>query len=1069
MPDSTSNLTIPGQFTADGQNTTLNFTSPDPTAIAAIDGQKEFPSGDINIGGLSASVKTGTPVKLGDSARNISFSFTGGTTYNLQVISDPAAVLKALNANSNIAAGIDLSDGKAQGDRFMLLQLTYNLGATVKGTAALAAGLTANFGATGAVNGDWDVVHRFGADLALKVLEDTFSAWRLPRQIDNPSQLSAGSWLIAEIGGSISLNLGVQAGYDFSWLKKLSTGNLTGNIGVKVALAATASLGFSANGNYALALSRPDATNKLRLVLYKLKKNDWTFALNASAGVQGQLPASLQNSTDPTDLIKAIFGTQATQLINDLQTVQKVAAGGSLTDQAASYLEALGQKDLPGVASAVDKFNQGVDTVNTFISQLNTLGQRTTSQIFSMLVPGKDASVVSDLTAVLTNIKTAAADPSQISGIITKQLQNVAFFQTNFGKWLSAALQDAGQASPLSALKDNSALESIGKAANTTLEVLNGGDLQTLIDFADQKLNLKNIPSLQTIDTWLKTKIANVLGKAVGSVVQNDLTKVQGVVNTLFGKAQTFWTEAIKAAQKQYEATFVATYESTTTDTALIDVVFDFDANPNLGPKLQDAINGNFTEILIDPSIAGVTLNSGALTHGFHRQTHVELTLPFLDMGKTSATDVLTSMNVRHDQGGRVLAYVVKGSNDVTSFVAGKSLRDGQMTLIMNIDVPASVYKAPDFKASLGYSLRAAYAATTTRQLTTILTPLLATYSLPLAAADVENWVTDLDKITEQAPTGQIGQSLISLDVAVDSSLPRVWLSSPTEPKHPSYFALSRRIQQRLRSLIPAVYFAQVNRYHTLAAAYPLIVYQSMRAMNSFAINQDDPPKIVGSTDSGVYWNWPDENLLKAVMFDPATQSAVLDNMGIANQILTSLRDGAATFYTPNGVNRNSALTAALSKINAASQLPDLLGPLISFEANFIDAVIAAATNLSRFSSGSGSDPAAAMQAVSDFSGALVKTFNQGLSSNLFGGDELAALGSALFTEITIGLAESINITVPANASPSALFSVTIPEPDAHLSLNDLKAGNFTRDEILVEQKLASALTSLAQSAALAH
>jgi hypothetical protein len=1067
LPGSVSSVTIPGQFTLDGQNVTLNFSSPDPVTIAAIDGGTSFPQGDIDIGGLSVGVSTGTPVKLGDSARNIAFSFTGGTTYNLQVISEPAAVLKALNTNTNIAGGIDLSTGKQPADRFMLLQLTYNLGATAKGTAAMGAGLTANFGVTGHVHGDWNVVHRFGNDTALNVLGATFMAGRLPRQIKHPSNLAPGTWLITEISGSIALNLGIMAGYDFSWLKKLSTGNLTGDIGVKVALAATASLGFSANGNYSLALSRSDATNKLRLAVYKLKKGNWTFALNASAGVQGVLPASLQDSTDPAELVKAIFGTHATQLLNDLQTVQKVAAGGSMSDQAASYFVMLGQKNLSGVATALELFNEGVDRVNTFVSQLGTLGQRTTSELFAMLSPGTDATIVSDLTTVLTDVKNAAADPTQISAIIGNELARVAFFQTNFGKWLSAVLRDAGQASPLSALKDDSVLRSIGTAANTTLNILDAGDLQTLIDFAAQKLDLKNIPPLPNIDTWLKAKIANFLGKGPESVVQQDLTKVQGIVTTLFSNGQTFWTEAIKAAQKQYEATFVATYESATSDTALLDVEFDFDANSSLGPKLQDAINGNFTEILLDPSIAGVTLNTGVLTHGFHRQSHVELTLPFLDMGKTDVADVLASMTVKHDGGSRVLAYSVKGSNDAMSFISGKSLRDGQMTVVMNIDVPAGVHKASDFRASLGYSLRAATSVTTTRQVISLLTPLVTTYSLPLTAGEVDNWVIDLDKITEQVPTGQIGPSLISLDVAVDSTLPAVWLHSPTGSKDPAYFALSRRIQLRLRSLIPTVYFAQSSRYDTLGSAYPLLVYSSLRPMNSFNINEDDPPRIIASTKDGVYWDWRDERLLTALMFDPTTRSKVLAKMASANQLLTSLRDKSAKFYTPD--NLNAVYAAALTKISASSLLPDLLGSMIGFEATFIDAVISAATDLAKFSAFSGSDPANAMKAVSDFSGAIAKTFNQALSSSLFGGDELAALGSALFSEVTLGLAESINITVPSNASPSALFSITIPRANAQISLNDLKAGNYTPDQILVEQKLASALPSLAQSGILAQ
>ena len=285
------------------------------------------------------------------------------------------------------------------------------------------------------------------------------------------------------------------------------------------------------------------------------------------------------------------------------------------------------------------------------------------------------------------------------------------------------------------------------------------------------------------------------------------------MVNNLINKGDALVAEVIKAVQKQYEATFVATYESTTSDTALIDVNFDFDANPGLGPLLHNAINGDFTQILIDPAIAGVTLNSAVLTHGFHRQTHLEITLPFLDAGTTAATDVVDSMTVKHDGGGRILAFSVTGNNEVTSFVKGRTIRDSVMTLAMNLNVPAGVTKAPDFTASFGYSLRAAYAKTTTQQVVTALTPIASTYNLPLGAGDVLRWAIDLDKITEQVPTGQIGTSLMALDVAIDSSLPGVWLKAPADPKHTAYMILSRRIQERLRALIGLVYFSQPNAY----------------------------------------------------------------------------------------------------------------------------------------------------------------------------------------------------------------------------------------------------------------
>ncbi len=820
-------------------------------------------------------------------------------------------------------------------------------------------------------------------------------------------------------------------------------------------------------------MARPDGTNTVRLSLYKLAKNDFQFALNASAGVQGVLPPALQNVTDISGLVKAIFGTEATQLINDLQTVQKVAAGGDLSNQAADYLVSLGQKELGAAADKVMAFNKAVDIIqdaNNYLSQLSTLGQKTTSQLLALLpsTANGGAGAIADLTTVLTDIKNAAGDPTQITTIINGQLQKVAFFQTNFGKWLTSVLQDAGQASPLSALKDNSAVQAIGNAASKTLNLLNGTDLQTLIDYAATKLDLKNIPTLANIDSWLKSKIAAFLNEALGAVGQQDLDKAQEVVTNLLNKGDAFVAEVIKAVQKQYEATFVATYESTTSDTALIDVTFDFAANPGLGPLLHEAINGDFTQILIDPAIVGVTLNSAVLTHGFHRQTHVEITMPFLDAGTTAATDVVDSMNVKHDGGGRILAYMVEGNNEVTSFVKGRNVRDSIMTLAMNVNVPTGVTKAPDFTASFGYSLRAAYAKTTTQQIVTALTPLASTYNLPLGAGDVLTWAIDLDKITEQVPTGQIGTSLMALDVAIDSSLPGKWLEAPADPKHTAYLTLSKLIQKRLRALIGSVYFSQPDAYHNIVMAHKMIVYISLRPLNGFNLDDSNDPPLVGTPTRDIFWDAADPDHLKAVILDPGTPTdpgtltIASGKMNEAFQLLSSRGDKDAQFFQNNGVNMNSLVGDALHTNSMSSTMPDLLGNLVLFESSFISQIVSAASGLAKFVSQAGSDPNTALTNLTGFTAKIVTAFNQGLGGNLVGGDELAMLGSALFTEVTIALAQAINATVPENASPSALFSLSIPLPNANVSLDDLKAGNFKPEQIFVEQKLSSPLSGLA-------
>ena len=56
-------------------------------------------------------------------------------------------------------------------------------------------------------------------------------------------------------------------------MRQLPSGVLKGDLGLKVQLAANAALGFSANGTFAMALSRETAAEVIRLRLFKLDKN----------------------------------------------------------------------------------------------------------------------------------------------------------------------------------------------------------------------------------------------------------------------------------------------------------------------------------------------------------------------------------------------------------------------------------------------------------------------------------------------------------------------------------------------------------------------------------------------------------------------------------------------------------------------------------------------------------------------------------------------------------------------------------------------------------------------------
>ena len=160
-----------------------------------------------------------------------------------------------------------------------------------------------------------------------------------------------GTWLITEVDASIALQMGVQAGYDFSWLREIPGGALKGDIGLRVQMGASAVFGFEAAGKYAVVVARESDDQKLRVRLYKLAKKGWNFALDARVGIKAQLPAFFDRGHHPEDLVAAIFGLNENQIIDVLRETRAfVNSNVSLQDKLAGVLMKLGGKALDDVA-----------------------------------------------------------------------------------------------------------------------------------------------------------------------------------------------------------------------------------------------------------------------------------------------------------------------------------------------------------------------------------------------------------------------------------------------------------------------------------------------------------------------------------------------------------------------------------------------------------------------------------------------------------------------------------------------------------------------------------------------
>src|SRR5262249_5841055 len=180
------------------------------------------------------------------------------------------------------------------------------------------------FGASAKAAGISAVLHRFasneGADTVLK---ETVRSWKLPLSVNSDDSIAPGSWIVTEASGYFAVNVACSLGYNFNFVRQAKAFGLSGDIGLKIDAAATATFGFEVSGRYFVVVGRESdnaAEQRLRLRMFKLSSNGMQFGLNLKVGVTGVETVS-PNNVD--DFVKAVFGVHGTQIVGALTQIQK--------------------------------------------------------------------------------------------------------------------------------------------------------------------------------------------------------------------------------------------------------------------------------------------------------------------------------------------------------------------------------------------------------------------------------------------------------------------------------------------------------------------------------------------------------------------------------------------------------------------------------------------------------------------------------------------------------------------------------------------------------------------------
>ena len=989
-----------------------------------------FPDRDVQLGHIAVAADTGKVSVKPEMAKGASVSFdisasahAGGGLY-----AKAADAIRALDLAEPPALGaVD-----AAGQKFILFDWGYSVAASASLSHPIGALGSVSFGVDAKRNAMFAILHRFAnTTRAHLVLDDVFASWRLPRHVafaGGDVNIKPFTWLIAEADGSLGLKIAASLGWNVSFAKDASILGVTHNLSTKIDTSLKATFGFNVAGKYLVAVARESDQPIVRLRLFKQSSKGFNFGFNLKVGIQGadpQLPGSLD------DFIKTTFGVHGLQVVND---VRAWTNDGTDLGQKLAGLANKAAIDLLKQTTGIDaqtEFERARQTLRDALKTWDSLPDRLPPMLWKLL----PAAAAKDL-AILQQFLVDLQDPAKGAQALAAALQKATFGETPEGRFLEA-IADKG----LLALADR--FHDVSVIAGNVLDVLNGGIVRKLQEYVDRKLDLDQIrkavndADFAAVDGWLQQRLANFLDHELHL---DDLKDIQKAITTLDSKAAQYYKAGVEALTKKYSLEFATTYQSTTSDTALIDV--DFDLSVGAAAVLfTDVVAESALDKLLTADTAGATLRQAKLTHDIKRQGTVDIHLPRFDFTQTHVNDAIATLTAE-EQAGRVLVYGVSAKDSVTA----ASRASSQLSVLASLRVTGGVPELDESTGSIGYEMRQVKADMRPLDLEARTAGFIHQYLAGLFAGgdtSIRSFYTDLDialTASTHSQSNHLGDMAASMQLSLPASALAVWFTSRDAARvRRDAMDLSRALQLSFRRQVPALYFTDLNRYGRVAPVSALLVWSSMPASTNATF---DGTTLQLNTDTDTFWDWRDRDLRRAFARDGHTLARL---GGRLDGIRTELREaghGNADDFSPS-----KAPQIAEEAIDAAGD--QFLSSLLFTEAELVDGARDALDNVSRALANAGSAPTRAIDALARFAGALTETFNARVQT-IYSGVSGRAIGPMLLVESSAALGG-------AGAAPRAMLSLAALNPGHSFDLGTFIDGKTPpAAEIALTQTLVS-------------
>ena len=1044
----------------------LDITPPatQPDVLAAFANNSALPFRQIDLGSITAKASAGVDkIAFGDGVGQVSFTGSASAFAGLGVYPDPDKLLTDLKLEGDLAKGMNLPSD--QNTLYLALRWGYDLAASAKGSLALGAPVT--FSGSAKREALYAVIRRLSKTTgAVTAVEQTVQSWMMPKQITTIDNLEPGTWLIAEVDGSIAGSLGIKYGYNFNWVHEAQLMGLSGDIALNLKLGVQAALGFNLSSSFGLVVSRDSTDRLLRFRLFRLKRKGWNFEFDAGASVQGDVNNFLP---EYDEFVKAVFGVHGGQVLKDLEIVRKwtdpeVSLGELLSGEGVTYAEDFFEK-VTGLDPKT-AFDAVKDRLTDFLDHWNNLPHQVSSTIWRFVEKQVDLTEVRNLAQQI-----ADANADTFKKLIAPFIADVEFLPSPAGEWLEKA---AGKGL-MEVLNSSHEFHELQKVAQKTVELLDEDKLESVLknlqDYVVKHLNLNSLfpgfnslkdiigagslqdldqASFATLDKWLKARLASFIDKEIDELNLGDINKIRQSIFLFMNKAQSFYEKTLKALNSKYEFNLSFTYQSTTTNTALLDFTLDFNQDGVID-GLHEALDGKYDQLLVSKR-NGITLNLGRLSHQIQRHSHVELNLPWQKKTLDHINESMAKVDAVDNDNHRLFIYEL----DSKDIVEEKNKRQSRLAIGGYFKVPLNQVRVHDEdEITYSYTFRQAKKQMKRAEVQYQLKPYANTYLKSAfaqsPAGGFDEWVNDLDqRIDELDDNGKkvFGDTLVGLNLSLPGAVAAGWLSAPPKaehgPKVPVYLNMSRALQRRLKQIIPFYYFANLENFsNNPLPAKVLLVYSAMPVSTTVKL---DGNELTLDTDKDYYWDFVDQTLRRAMVGSMRTRtnlSVILER--VHNLLMEAGMTGTADSFSPD---QAEVIQNAVIHDDASS---GRLFSLLFTENDIIKGAREAGYAIAKFTAGNDQKPTEAVKALATFGSKLSETFNAKITS-IYGGSALRPLGTALFTEAASMLDSNAAIVA---AQLTAMLDVTVLRHDAEFALATYLDGKVPeKKEIVIHERI---------------